>query len=307
MRRATIGLVCAFMLLASAACKSSTTQTAAQVEPPPSGTLCERVQATLAGSWKAEAAEPWLYNPISETCSLIDTAQSSHRIRVGLSVLPVTAAEFAQLRRSAERNLASSGYLTTVIDGGIGTESWAVGPAAASPWVVFRHGTRIVRLKEDADGLGGLDELRAVAKAITVLPGGLPTVNPVVERPECTRGTSAAEKALGGRAVVRLDSLVGGIVYCQWATARDIIFVGAGGVGSDPALDFTYLRQAGTPATTTVRRVDVGTEGWQDMRTSYAGYRIGTQTYVSVMSESGKTTPASVLAVARAVAPPFGG
>jgi len=305
MRRAISILACALTALSLPACKSSGAQQ--QVADPvgSAGSLCERVQPTLTGKWKAEDSEPWSRAPLSDNCWLIDAAQSTHRIRVALSVLPVTAAEYADFRKAEVQDLRSSAYVTAPVDGEVGPESWAVIPAAAAPWIVVRSNDRLIRLKEDSDGQGGIDELRTVAQAVTTLTGGLPAAKAVIERPECTRGTAAAEKALGGKAVVRRDSLVDGFAYCQWGSNDQVVYSRAGHVGSDPALDFGYMHSAGVAASVGVHPVSVGTEGWQQSNI-YLAYRIGRQTFVGVAAAP-DTSSAKLLALAQAMAPTYGG
>ncbi|TCC55078.1 hypothetical protein E0H73_36360 [Kribbella pittospori] len=305
MRRAITILACALTALSLPACKSSDAQQQVANPIERSGNLCERVQPTLAGSWKAEDSEPWSRAPLSDNCWLIDTARSSHRIRVALSVLPVTAAEYVDFRKAEAQELRGSAYVTAPVDGGVGPESWAVIPAAAAPWIVVRSNDRLVRLKENSDGQGGIDELRTVAKAITTLAGGLPAAKAVIERPECTRGTAAAEKALAGKAIVRRDNLVAGFAYCQWGSNNHVVYSRAGRVGSDPALNFRYMHDAGTAASVGVHPVSVGTEGWQQSD-GYLAYRIGQQTFVSVAAVP-DISPAKLLPLAQAMAPTYGG
>lgn len=307
MRRAITILACALTALSLSACKSSGAQQQVANPVEPSGSICERVQPALTGNWKAEDSEPWSRAPLSDNCWLIDTAQSSHRIRVALSILPVTAAEYVDFRKAEVQDLHRSAYVTAPVDGGVGPESWAVVPAAAAPWIVVRTNDRLIRLKQDSDGQGGIDELGTVARAITTLPGGLPAAKAVIERPECTRGTAAAEKALGGKAIVRRDSLVGGFAYCQWGSNSHVVYSRAGRVGSDPALDFSFMRDAGVAASVGVHPVSVGTEGWQQSN-GYLAYRVGVgqQTFVSVAAVP-DTSTAKLLALAQAMAPTYGG
>ncbi|MFG1621606.1 hypothetical protein [Kribbella sp. NPDC049227] len=305
MRRAITILACALTALSLTACKSSDAQqqVANPIEPP--GSICERVQPTLTGNWKVEDSEPWARAPLSDSCWLIDTAQSSHRIRIALSVLSVTAAEYVDFRKAEVQDLRGSAYVTAPVDGGVGPESWAVVPAAAAPWIVVRSNDRLIRLKQNSDGEGGIDELRTVARAITTVPGGLPAAKAVIERPECTRGTMAAEGALAGKAIVRRDSVVGGFAYCQWGSSNHVVYSRAGRVGSDPALDFISMRSAGIAASVGVHPVNVGTEGWQQSN-GYLAYRVGQQTFVGVAAVP-DIPSAKLLAVAQAMAPAYGG
>jgi hypothetical protein len=261
--------------------------------------LCERLAPQLTG-WKAAEADSGLIVPLGDGCSLVDAAADVHEVRVTLSAIPVTDAQFAESRKGDAEWVTEIGYAAKVVDGGIGPGSWAVDPAAAAPWLVFRAGNRPIKLRMENDGSGTLDELRSIAQTILDLPGGLPTAQAIIARPECDRGTAAAERLLVGKAVLRRDTLTGGYLSCQWGSATGSVAVRSGGLGSDPALDFGYVR-GGFHS----HRVNVGAEGWQQTDGELA-FRTAQDAYIELVATPGSTLrPGLVVALAQAIAPAY--
>lgn len=296
MRRITAAI--AVLLLGLAACDSHTAQRVVPT-PAPAGNLCERLAPRLTG-WKAAEAESRLTAPLADNCSLVDTTQEFHRVWVALSAIPVTDAQFAQSRKGDTEWVTGMQYAAKVIDGEVGPGSWAVDPAAAAPWLVFRAGNRPVELRMVNDGSGTLDELRSIAQTIVGLPGGLPTAPAIIAQPECARGTAAAERLLGEKAVLRRDTLTDGYLWCQWGSATRSVAVRSGGLGSDPALDFGYVKGGFTS-----HRVNVGAEGWQQTDGELA-FRTTKDAYVELVATPDSTLNAGLLvALAQAIAPAY--
>ncbi len=306
MRRATFSLAYALVLLAVSACDSSKqTQATDKVTPPPTGNLCERVRPTLTGDWKIEESKTVLAAPPTDSCTLTDSAQSGRGIRIAVSILPVSAAGAAEARKNDQLNL-SEYAAAGIIDGGVGSDSWAWNPAAAAPWLAFRTGDRLIRLGAENAGHGGLDELKALARTITSLPGGIPTAPPVVERPECARGTAAAEHVLGTKAAVRRDAVVDGYLFCLWGSAARAVQTRSGGIGSDEAVDFMAMKDLGTSMPGQAHRVSVGAEGWQQTNGILA-FRTKKQTFVEVISVPFPSMrPIPIVMLARAIEPAYG-
>jgi hypothetical protein len=291
-------------VLGLAACDSHTTRRTAPTPVPTeaaaTGSLCERLAPQLTG-WKAAEADSGLIVPLGDGCSLVDAVSDIHRVRVTLSAVPVTDAQFAASRKGDTEWVKEMGYAAKVVDGEIGPGSWAVDPAAASPWLVFRAGNRPIKLRMENDGSGTLDELRSIAQTILELPGGLPTAQAIIARPECVRGTAAAERLLGARAVLRRDTLADGHLSCQWGTATGSVAVRSGGLGSDPALDFGYIK-GGFHS----RRVNVGAEAWQQTDGELA-FRTTQDAYIELVATMPGSTlsPNLVVALAQAIAPAY--
>ncbi|TCC22613.1 hypothetical protein [Kribbella speibonae] len=292
-------VIATILLIPLVGCSATTKQT----EPTPTtapaaeGNLCERVQSKLAGTWTIGTPEPRLYAPLSDACLLTDTAQKAHQIQIALSATPVTDAQSAALRQSDAASVAGL-YAAKVIDGGVGTGSWALNPAAAAPWLVVRSGGRLIRLRVVNDGAGTLDELRSIARTITELPGELPSAPAMVTRPECSRGTAAAERMLGSRTVLRRDALVDGHLTCRWGTATR-----SAAVRPSSVLDFNQIKDGASAGW--ARRVNVGAEGWQQSN-GILLFRTKNGAYLEVTGTPGSVLrTASVLALAQAIAPAY--
>ncbi|GAA1157539.1 hypothetical protein GCM10009630_64600 [Kribbella jejuensis] len=293
-RRATLTAV---LLLALLGCDPHPTTHAA-----PIGNLCERERPQLPGNWTTEDGEYRPAAPLSDGCTLVDSAQPAHRIRVLVSILKVTDAQAAKFRKDDEESAAAGGYAAKVSDGGLGDGSWALDPAAAAPWLVFRIDGRQIRLSVENAGAGTLDELRSIARSITTLPGGLPTAPSMVVRPECARGTAAAERSLGTKSVLRRDALVDKHLSCRWASATRSVATFPGG---DSRIDFGYIKDAATDGLPWAHRVTVGAEAWQQ-DDGYLVFRSSTDQYVTVVSlPYQEMRPIPIVMLARAIAPAY--
>lgn len=269
----------------------------------PVGSLCERVRPTLTGTWRAEDA-PATLMPLSDSCMLTDSTNPNNRFRISVSVLRTTAKDTTEIRKAEAAGLVGV-YVAKQIAGGIGPDSWAMNPAAVGPWVVFRSGELLVRVAHDTSGQ--LDAVRAVAKTIISLAGGIPDAPAMVQRPECGPGTPAAEKVLGAKATARRDAVVDGFAHCLWGSTTTTAFTRAGNSASDQGLDFTYAKDAGSESWTGFRPVKVGAEGWQQPD-GFTVYRVGKDTFVNVgAAPTSAMRPAETLALARAILPAYTG
>ncbi|MER7245790.1 hypothetical protein [Kribbella sp. NPDC000426] len=297
MRRFTAAV--AVLLLSLTACDSHTTQEVAPT-PAPTGNLCERLAPHLSGSWKAAEAGSRLNTPLADSCSLVNTTQQVHQVLVSLSAVPVTDAQFALSRKSDGEVISGLQYAAKVIDGGVGPGSWAVNPAAAAPWLVFRADNRQIKLLFQNDGSGTLAELRSMARTILALPGGLPTAPAIIAQPACARGTAAAERLLGEKAVLRRDTLTDGYVWCQWGSQTLTVAVRSGGLGSDPSMDFGDMKDAFY-----AHRVKVAAEGWQASNGPLT-FRTAKNAYVELVTTPDvPVRPAALVALAQAIAPAY--
>ncbi|MGZ0152708.1 hypothetical protein ACXJJ3_37015 [Kribbella sp. WER1] len=295
-RRATITAV---LLLALLGCSPHTTNQAAPT-PNLSGDLCERVRPTLPGNWTTERGEYRPAAPLSDGCTLVDPATAAHRIRVFVSILPVTTEQAVRFRKVDEATVAAGGYAAKVSDGGMGDGSWALNPAAAAPWLVFRVAGRQIRLSVENSGAGTMDELRSIARAVTTLAGGLAAAPPTVVRPECAVGTAAAERILGTKAVLRRDALVDNHLTCEWGSAMRTV---AAFASADGMADFGMVKQAATAGL--AHRVTVGAEGWQQ-DDGYLLFKTSRDEYVTVVSLPwDEMRPKPIVTLARAIAPAY--
>lgn len=307
--RRIIGLACVLAVLILSACSTKQPDTVKQADPQPTGNLCERLTAKvkvnnwLKGEWKAEESSRSLNLPPSDSCLLVDSALSEHRIQISVSIFPVTAAQAVAIRQQDELEQREYAPGVKVVDGGVGPDSWGVNPPIDIAWLVFHTSDREIRLQTEEPGYGKLDELRTLAQKIPSLPGGIPAAPAVVERPECARGTTAAERVLGMKATVRRDAVVGGFLRCQWGTASRTVQARAGDGSSDQAEVFLSWRNG--HAGISVHKVSVGTGGWQQSDGSLV-FRTNQQTFVLVTAAGGDARPSAIVTLARAIAPAFG-
>ncbi|TWD81180.1 hypothetical protein FB561_2284 [Kribbella amoyensis] len=285
--------------------ESAAHQTSARNTPAPlpAGSLCDRVRPTLAGDWKAEDQPPGPF-PLSDVCQLTNFADPNNRYKISVTVLPVSAADAAEFRKVEERGLKDR-FVVEPVDGAVGQDSWSVNPAASGPWLVFRTGGRLVRVRQNVSGEGQLEAVEAVAQTIDSLPGGIPAAQAIQRRPECDRGTAAAERLLEAKASARRDTLVNGFVTCRWGSQRRAASTEGGGPASEAWLGFTNLKDAGDDSRSWVRRVAVGKEGWQQ-DDGFLAYKITENAYVNAAGYPPLTTKsAKVLDLARAIAPAY--
>ncbi|GAA2809260.1 hypothetical protein [Kribbella solani] len=306
MRRIITLAATAGLALALPACDPATTQQSKpSPTPTPAANLCDQVRPHLPGTWTTESGAPSTAAPLSDNCSLVDSAQPARRIRVSLSVLPVTDKQAAAYRKHDESMAASGGYVAKVTDGGAGAGSWALEPAAAAPWLVFRTANHQVRLRIENAGAGTMADLRLVARTVNDLSGRLSSMPAVIARPECERGTSAAENILGGKAVVRRDAVVDGRLWCQWGSTARTAWVSSGSAGSDASMAFVEIKSAGTGALRPAHKVSVGAEGWQQ-DDGLLAFRTSSGAYVMVGSTPGdEMRPIPIVTLARAIAPAY--
>jgi hypothetical protein len=294
-------------LTALSGCDSRPAQSSAHQEtatPQPAGSLCDLIRPTLTGDWKSEQRPP-ANNPISDVCRLTDTADPDNQYRISVAVLPVSAQDVATMRKDEERQLKGQ-YVVQPVDGGIGQDSWSVNPAAVGPWVVFRSHGRLVRVAQNASGPGRLESVKAVARTIDSLSAGISAAPAIRRRPECDRGTKAAEALLGATAAARYDTVTDGFTTCRWGSPRGAVFVAAGGLGSDPGVAYMYAKDAAAKSWTGVHKVGVGDEGWQQAD-GFIAYRVGQDVFVNVaaMPSSAEKSP-KVLDLARVIRSAYG-
>ncbi|WP_460651560.1 hypothetical protein [Kribbella endophytica] len=261
------------------------------------------MRPTLPGGWKAQDQAPTA-TPLSDVCWLTDSADASNQYRILVSVLPVSAQDAAVLRADEASRLKGQ-FTAQTVDAEVGLDSWSVDPVSAGPWLVFRSGDRLVKVGQKRSGDGQLDAVKAVARTIDSLPGGIPQAPALLRQPECERGTAAAEALLGAKAAARRDTVIDGYVTCRWGTLRRAVFIEGGGRDSEAFVAFRNLKSAGDSGSLGNRRVDVGAEGWQQDN-GFMAYRVDEKTFVSVDPYPlSPVNSAGIVALARAMRPAY--
>ncbi|MEV6285844.1 hypothetical protein [Kribbella sp. NPDC051770] len=221
-------------------------------------------------------------------------------------MLPVSAQDAAELRAD-EASRVKEQFTAQPVDGGVGLDSWSVNPVSAGPWLVFRSGDRLVKVGQNRRGDEQLEAVKAVARTVDSLPGGIRPAPAARREAKCERGTAAAEALLGAKAAARRDEIVDGLVTCRWGTLRKAVVVEGGGPDSDAAAAFRNLKSAAQDSRLGNKRVAVGAEGWQQDN-GFLAYKVDEKTFVTVDPYPlSPAESASILALARAIRPAYAG
>ncbi|WP_432951207.1 hypothetical protein ACQPXM_09170 [Kribbella sp. CA-253562] len=270
-----------------------------------SSAVCEHVRTTLPGNWTVAAGSSATY-PIADVCSLTNSTDANNRFDISVGVLALSAPDIAALRTYENRSLKDLGYAVRPVAATVSQNSWSVTPAAVGPWIVFFTGGRPVRVAQTSSAQGQQQAVTAVARTIAAMPGGIPPAPAIQARPECERGTPAAKKILGGRAVARRDAIVDGNLRCHWGSTRAGVATAGGGPASEPATDFAMVKDAGTPGSAAItQRVNVGEEGWQQDN-GFLAFRATADTFVTIRSvPMTPTQSAQIRTLGKAILPSY--
>lgn len=107
---------------------------------------------------------------------------------------------------------------------------------------------------------------------------GLPATNGWITRPDCDRGSSAAEKVMGTAAMVRRDSESPlGDVVCGWVTTTSVLYTSVRRTPQAEAL-IAPLRKASTS-----QSIPLGDEGYVDTATGRTTIRVGDDKLVDLV------------------------
>jgi hypothetical protein len=259
---------------------ASETPSAAPSETPsaqPVETLCGRVdqaliQRTLAVRTVQPEPDPTpaeIGLPSYDACTL--RLGGAAPLRFGVSVLPATTTDLATSRRSYDAGPLEPSQPARVGQGGYGT----------SRFVVFLAGGRLVKISGPPATLPKYVTLARDAAA--QLPG-LPPPPPLISRPECDRGSSAAADVLGAPGAVRRDSRAAdGTVTCAWITA-DAVLSSTATTSPAAIKAFETARRSST-----AEPVPLGDDAFFDTRTRavhiQAGPRIASLTPLAVRAD----------------------
>lgn len=238
-------------------------------------TLCVRmdqplVQSTLAVPVvqlqpKAVPAEFGL--PTYDVCQFgLSTSPNGPVLRVGVSVLPATKANltaaqtaYAAINREPARPVA-------VGEGGYGT----------STFVVFLLGGRMYKLSGPPATPA---KYVVLAQDVVRQAPGLPEPAPLIARPECERGTSAAAKVMGAPAMVRRDGeTAAGDLVCGWVTANSVLFTSVRRTPGDAEALMAPIRKMPTS-----QSIPLGDEGYVDTATGRTTIRVGDDKLVDLV------------------------
>ena len=233
-------------------------------------TLCARMDQTLVRKTlavpvvqlqpKGIPAEFGL--PTYDVCQFeLGTGPNGPVLRVGVSVLPATKMTLAAVRKAAGTAVKPA----AVGDGGFG------GPT----YVVFLFGGRLYKVSGPAATLA---KYVVLAQDVVRQAPGLPEAQQLITRPECERGSSAAEKVMGAPAMVRRDgqTLLGDLV-CGWVNSNSVLSTSVRRTPNAEAL-MAPIRKAATS-----QSIPVGDDAYVDTATGRTTIRVGDDKLVDLV------------------------
>lgn len=288
MRRSVAVFVLVLLALTSCSSSSDSGKSAARSTGPSvpvatihklvkKGNLCQRLAGSLDGQWRAAAeTDVYVSAPVFDRCLLTESKDPQRPVSVGVSVLKATKADLDRSQLAYD-----NGYGQTVPSESltIGDGGWGVNNNAKS-YVVVLSGGRLIRLSRDG-GARVYEELGKIAYVATSVTSNLPVAPARTTRPECSRGTPAAQRILDTRAVVRRDRLRGKRLTCLWGNATASVKVSSGDAESPEASTF---RDLSTPGIRGVHKISVGDQGFYHPYTGIA-FRLGRNRFVAVTAE----------------------
>ena len=176
-------------------------------------TLCVRmdqplVQSTLGVpvvTLQTKAAPADFGLPTYDVCQFgLSTSPNGPVLRVGISVLPATKATLAGAQKAYAATKGEPAKPAVVGEGGFGT----------STFVVFLLDGRLYKVSGPPATLA---KYVVLGQEVVRQAPGLPEAQPLIARPDCERGSSAAEKVMGAPAMVRRDGQTAlGDLVCGW-------------------------------------------------------------------------------------------
>ncbi|HEY3562647.1 MAG TPA: hypothetical protein VGL05_34510 [Kribbella sp.] len=237
-------------------------------------TLCVRMDPTLVQSTLAvPVANIQPDNPPAEfgiptydVCQFtLSAGKNGPVLRVGVSVLSATKATLAATQKAYAAQPREPVLPAKVGQGGYGT----------STFVVFLQGGKLYKISGPKATLA---KYVVLAQEVIRQAPGLPEPERSITRPECERGTSAAEKVLGAPALVRRDDqTILGDVVCGWVTATSVL---SSSVRREPDAEalLAPIRKAPTS-----QSIPLGDEGYVDTATGRTTIRVGDDKLVDLV------------------------
>ncbi|WP_405063775.1 hypothetical protein OG474_19585 [Kribbella sp. NBC_01505] len=232
-------------------------------------TVCVRmdqqlVQTTLAApavqiqpqNFPADFGVPATY----DICQLgLSATPTGPVLRVGVSVETATTATLAAAQK------ASKGAKPAVVGASsFGTKAPGFG---TDSFVVFLRDGRLYKV---AGPKATLAKYVVLAEEVDRQVGGLPEPQPLIIRPDCERGSSAAAKVMGVPAYIRRDGATeSGDLVCGWVAANSVLSTSVRRTPQAKTL-MTAIR-----TTPTAQALPLGDEGYVDTATGRTTIRIG--------------------------------
>jgi len=195
-----------------------------------------------------------------DVCQLgLSASPNGPVLRVGVSVQAATKATLAAAQKAQKAQMAVVG------DGGFGAETF----------VVFLLKDRLYKVAGPKATLG---KYVVLAQEVAQQAAGLPAAEPLIARPECERGSSAAAKVMGAPASIRRDGQTElGDLVCGWISADSVLSTSVRRTPKAVAL-MTAMRK-----TPTAQAIPLGDEGYVDTATGRTTIRIGDDKLVDLV------------------------
>jgi hypothetical protein len=204
--------------------------------------------------------------PTYDVCQLgLSAGPNGPVLRVGISVLPATKATLAAAQKAYAATKGEPAKPVVVGEGGYGT----------STFVVFLLNGRLYKVSGPPATLA---KYVVLAQEVVRQAPGLPEAQPLIARPDCERGTSAAEKVMGAPAIVRRDGqTAAGDLVCGWVNPTSVLYTSVRRTPNAEAL-MVPLRKAATS-----QPIPLGDEAYVDTATGRTTIRVGDDKLVDLV------------------------
>ncbi|MFG1818745.1 hypothetical protein ACGFIF_33625 [Kribbella sp. NPDC049174] len=258
-------------------------------------TLCVRmdqplVQSTLGVpvvTLQTKAAPAEFGLPTYDVCQFgLSTSPNGPVLRVGVSVLPATKATLAGAQKAYAATKGEPAKPAVVGEGGFGT----------STFVVFLLDGRLYKVSGPPATLA---KYVVLGQEVVRQAPGLPEPQPLIARPDCERGSSAAEKVLGAPAMVRRDGQTAlGDLVCGWVNPTSVLSTSVRRTPNAEAL-MQPIRKAPTS-----QSIPLGDEAYVDTVTGRTTIRVGADKLVDLVPLPARAIdPDTMTAFALAMSP----
>lgn len=258
-------------------------------------TLCVRmdqplVQSTLGTpvvtlQTKAPPADFGL--PTYDVCQFgLSTSPNGPVLRVGVSVLPATKATLTGAQKIYAALKGEPAKPAVVGEGGFGT----------STFVVFLLSGRLYKVSGPPATLA---KYVVLGQEVVRQAPGLPEAQPLIARPDCERGSSAAENVMGALAMVRRDGQTAlGDLVCGWVNPNSVLSTSVRRTPNAEAL-MQPIRKAATS-----QSIPLGDEAYVDTATGRTTIRVGADQLVDLVPLPARAIdPDTMTAFALAMSP----
>ncbi|MEJ1136928.1 hypothetical protein [Kribbella sp. CCNWLW197] len=258
-------------------------------------TLCVRmdqplVQSTLGVpvvTLQTKAPPADLGLPTYDVCQFgLSTSPNGPVLRVGVSVLPATKVTLTGAQKIYAASKGEPAKPAVVGEGGFGT----------STFVVFLLSGRLYKVSGPPATLA---KYVVLGQEVVRQAPGLPEAQPLIARPDCERGSSAAEKVMGAPAMVRRDGQTAlGDLVCGWVNPNSVLSTSVRRTPNAEAL-MQPIRKAATS-----QSIPLGDEAYVDTATGRTTIRVGSDKLVDLVPLPARAIdPDTMTAFALAMSP----